>query len=316
MDIAKSCIVCRGTDLKRTAAVVAPFIRQYVLSATKVIEAPRIAALLTCGACDMTFFDARYDSNEVNALYSEYRGERYYQRRHRVEPLYTRKLNGDIGGDGDIVRQRKNVVGAFVRDLLGEVTVSSVMDFGGDAGQFIPDLPGAERYVLELSDVPPAKGVRRLGCLDDVKHPVDLMMLAHVLEHVSDPVALLEQLASITAAEGHLYVEVPLDRPMTPPAWAENWHSSWVDAVTKSTRRTVLADALSTPVRLLARQHWVPLTFPRVHEHLNFFTLASLTRALDLSGWQLVGQMEYVHRVSRLSLPALGVLAKHRPATA
>jgi hypothetical protein len=265
---------------------------------------------MTCASCDMVFYDLRYDEQEIATLYAGYRGERYYRIRHRFEPLYRRRLNDVVGREPEVVEIRKRNVRDLVTGLLGEQAIRSVLDFGGDAGQFIPNFPGAERYVLEVSDAPPVPGVTSVSHLEELAGPVDLVMLAHVLEHVSDPVGLLAELTSAVGDEGHIYVEVPLDRPTLPPPWATRLHASWVDLVTRSTRRTVIADAVSTPVRVLARGRWIPFTFHRLHEHINFFSAGPLLHALDRGGWQVVGQKAYQHQSGLHALSVLGVLAR------
>jgi hypothetical protein len=51
--------------------------------------------------------------------------------------------------------------------------------------------------------------VTSVSRLEELEKPVDLVMLAHVLEHVSDPVALSTELTTAVGDGGYLYVEVP-----------------------------------------------------------------------------------------------------------
>jgi len=311
-----SCLVCSSDDLASSPAIVAPFIREYALGGTGRPEVPTQAVLLTCAVCDMVFYDLRYDDDEIAALYSGYRGERYFTLRHHFEPLYTRKLNDDIRSDPAAIDTRKRTVQALVTEALGNKTITSVLDFGGDAGQFIPDFQGATRYVLEVSGVPPESGVTSVSRLEELEKPVDLVMLAHVLEHVSDTVALLTELMTAVGDGGYLYVEVPLDRPKMPPPWAARLQASWVKTVTRSTRLTVAVDAVSTPVRVLARGRWIPFTFPRLHEHITFFSPGSLARTLERGGWHAVAQKQYDHGTGLFGLSVFGVLATRAiPAT-
>lgn len=305
-----SCLVCSGDELVGTPAIVAPFIREYALRAADRPDPPTQALLLTCTSCDMVFYDLRYDDDEIAALYTGYRGERYFELRHRFEPLYTRKYNDIMGRQPAAVDTRKRTVKALICAELGDDAITSVLDFGGDKGQFIPDFEGAARYVLEVSDVQPAPGVTSVSRLEDLRDPVDLVMLAHVLEHVSDPIALLAELTAAVGDRGYLYVEVPLDRPKMPPPWAARLQASWVDVVTSRPRLTVAVDAVSTPVRVLAGDRWIPFTFPRQHEHLNFFCPQSLSCALERAGWQTIVQKQYNHSTGPLGLSVLGVLAR------
>ena len=185
----------------------------------------------------------------------------------------------------------------------------SILDYGGDAGQFIPDLEGVERLVYEISDVEPVSGVRRVR--DPRAEKVDLVMLTHVLEHASEPLQLVRELADVAVEGGWLYVEVPLDRPMVPPAQLRHANERFVQAL--STRwRVVAADLLSTPLRVLRREAWTPFTFPKVHEHLNHFSLGSLQAILLAGGWTPEATMTYEVGRGVLRVAALGMLARQR----
>ena len=96
----------------------------------------------------------------------------------------------------------------------GPLRSLSVLDYGGAQGLNL--VPFTARYRCYLIDyvehrIPP--GVERLGRdLDDFHQEMrfDLILLCHVLEHVTHPVELLGRLAALLAAGGQLYVEVPL----------------------------------------------------------------------------------------------------------
>lgn len=290
MDRVDTCPACESTDLARQAAVVAPFLVTYAGAR------PDTTDLCECRGCGLAFYDRRLTADEASRLYAEYRGPAYQRARQRVEPLYTRGVNRGIGDDDATIALRREKVGA----LVARAAASSVLDYGGDAGQFIPD--GFERrYVHEISDVDPIDGVERYA-----GQQVDLVMLAHVLEHVADPCALLLELSAVAGARW-LYVEVPLDRPATPPAWFLPLHQRWVRWLSRGWRRTALADVVSTPVRVLLRGRWVPFTFPKAHEHLQHWDERSLTSALGTTGWRQVESMTY-GLGGRLRMNALGVL--------
>lgn len=171
MERVASCIVCGSVELFGSPAIVAPFVREYALTAAGEPTAPTQSALMTCASCDMVFYEFRYDEREIAALYAGYRGERYYRMRRRFEPLYGRKLNDVVGREPEVIETRKRNVKDLVTDVLGKDAIRSVLDFGGDAGQFIPDFPGAERYVLEVSDARPLPGVTSVTSSRTSRHP-------------------------------------------------------------------------------------------------------------------------------------------------
>jgi hypothetical protein len=312
MYLVDACVGCGSPRLERLPAVLAPFIRSYVLG-RKPATATRddeVVSLCLCLSCDLAFYDRRFTDDEIDQLYSGYRGEGYFHARNRVEPFYTRSVNTAIGADQTTISLRRRKVGDFLRVATAARPPLSVLDYGGDAGQFIPDWSGLRKYVYEISDVTPCPGIERLGDLADLREPVDLVMLAHVLEHASDPLAMLRHLRGLATRQGWLYVEVPLDRPQAPPPRLMPLHRRWVSLVSGSPRRAILADVVSTPLRVLVRQRWTPFTFPKLHEHLNHFSEASLAASVEAAGWQPLTSMTYTMGRGPLKVAVLGMLSR------
>jgi len=314
MYLVEACVGCESKRLLLLPAVIAPFIQTYVLDAAARGE-PTLTSevkLCICHDCELAFYDLRFTEDEIGRLYAGYRSDAYYRARHRVEPFYTRGINAAIGADSETITLRRNTVGDFLFSETSEQPPRSVLDFGGDAGQFIPEWEGVTKYVYEISDVTPLAGVERVADLAHLKQPVDLVILAHVLEHASDPLGMLRALAPLTQPGGWLYVEVPLDRPQPPPRHFRFLHRRWVSAVSKSRGRTIVADLVSTPLRVLFRGRWTPFTFPKLHEHLNHFSTASLAASLSSAGWEPLTSMTYVMGSGPLKVEALGMLGRLR----
>lgn len=243
------CIVCENKKVSKYPGKLAPFISHYVFDGRETE-----ANLTFCPRCQMLFSDARFDYQEMQRLYQGYRGPRYSAEREKYEPGYGSKNDHLTAADLEVVNRS-----AFCATILSSFRgdIRSVMDFGGDRGQFIPkSLQSADRYVFELSDVEPIEGVVSLAS-PDTQAPYDLVMCCHVLEHVSFPVALLRQLRDLMTDKSALYVEVPAGIP---------------------TRRYFEAS--------LARKHISRNRPIRFHEHINYFTKASLRNALSLSGFR------------------------------
>ena len=313
MFVVDRCLICGGRELQRVPALVSPFVHRYVLERGASWSSPLLEiSMCSCQACDLTFFDRRYTPEEVQALYSGYRGEDYLRARRAVEPFYTRKINEGIGSDPEVTEARRREVGHFFREHLGAARVTSVLDYGGDAGQFIPDLPEVERFVYEISDVEPIEGVTRIAQLEDLPGPMDVVMLMHVLEHASDPLEMLAEVRPTGRPDGWIYVEVPLDRPHVPPPWALRAQRRFVTLLGRSVRRATVADVISTPLRVLFRDRWLPGTFPKLHEHINFFSEQSLRKLVETAGWDPVAALRYQHGTGPMAVDALGLLARGR----
>jgi 2-polyprenyl-3-methyl-5-hydroxy-6-metoxy-1,4-benzoquinol methylase len=229
----------------------------------------------------MIFSDVRFDDREIERLYVNYRGEDYCRIRETYEPGYT-KINQKIGKDGNQIRKK------FIEHIIlnGDISkVRSVLDYGGDQGQLIPKIfAGANRYVFDISGVAPINGVKSVTAVE-VAAPYDLIMCCGVLEHVSFPAKLLELFKGLLTKHGYLYVEVPAGIP---------------------TRRYF---------DLMLGRKWLNTFWrPRMHEHINYFTNASLRNTLLLHGFSPL-----ISKIAILDLgwcvsPVIGSLAISRSA--
>jgi SAM-dependent methyltransferase len=87
--------------------------------------------------------------------------------------------------------------------------IRTVVDYGGDLGQYIPDeLNHAQRYVVEVEPRTLVDGVVQISSPDQVE-PADLLICCHTLEHVSWPRDLLADMKRYVKPGGLIYLEVP-----------------------------------------------------------------------------------------------------------
>lgn len=273
------CPVC-GTEASHGwPAILAPFIVERVLDATSAI-----GRVLQCERCGFRYFSLRLEDGEVSRLYRDYRNEDYFSCRHRHEPWYSRRMNGDLGTDMKELRHRQEALELILRKAGAWDRIRTVLDYGGDRGQFIPVGLTAEKWVFEISGVQPIQGV---GSVKDVLESkgmtFDLVMLCHVLEHVMEPKTFLRQVLANVALSGMIYVEVPLERPHLaagPETITYAWYR-WLE----SHRLCLLGvDFLSTVAR--TQISWLPpLGLLKVSEHVNFFDEGSLRSLLTSEGF-------------------------------
>jgi SAM-dependent methyltransferase len=248
-----------------------------------------LCSLLECGSCGLRFFDHRYDDEEMKRLYSGYRGEAYFQARHRHEFWYLRRHNDGTGHAANILAKRKSATAAFIHGHTDVQVISRVLDYGGDSGQFMPDGIGNQRDVFEVSDAAPIPGVRRLSEENQLEaNGYDLVLLNHVLEHAADPADLLRRVAWLMKpGTGLLHVEVPLER----------YDLTWVRQGEQETRRLVALashptwlkwlDFYSTLCRV-ALKSMPPFGFLKRHEHLNLFDERALSMACRSVGLEVL----------------------------
>ena len=273
---AQACICCGAIVCKSYWGVVAPFISDFVRP-----EAPPIVRLLECSSCGHRFFSYRFSDSEMSRLYSGYRGPDYFSVRNKAEPWYREGTNS-ANLDPDIVSSRKQGLLSFLRSHLPPDKKDFVFaDVGGDAGQFIPLELASAAYVVEKSDQKTVEGVKRVSAVTDISEGIDLIVCAHVLEHLPDPVYFIRQtLSSAKITQGCLvYLEVPLERYHISDAIISAGYKSYLGRLVRFRPLLVLADFASVLARGFLNRVFPPLLI-KMHEHLSFFTPRSLEQCL------------------------------------
>lgn len=232
--------------------------------------------LLECGSCGLRFSDARLEPIEVAKLYDNYRGDSYFELRHKEEPWYTRSINNDLGHKYEIVKERTDRILTLLENYQPDILNFKVLDFGGDQGHFLSPKLGGDLWVYDLSGQPPLPGIKgctNLGKLSD--QSFDLVMMGHILEHAMSPLETLTEALGCLRTGGFLYVEVPFERPLI----SSGLHSS-------ISIRPIhqVHDFISTLFRLLLG--WLPPGgMLKVSEHVNFFDETSLRVSMQLAGF-------------------------------
>ena len=266
MKVASRCVCCGGADLARRPAVLMPFVAYRAFGWEPVAvtadwglrdlppgHAHSVCATLQCRACGLLFLDMRLDGNEMAALYADYRGEAYRAARERFEPGYSDRNAILNAGSGYIP-----AVEAFLAPYLGPAP--RVLDWGGDTGLNTPFRGRAAlHHVLDISDKPVVPGAARVSGAGLDPGGYDLVVSAQVLEHVSEPAALVAEMAAVLGEGTLLYLEVP--------------HEDGVRLEPDPARR------------LDAKRHW--------HEHVNFFTEAALDAMLARAGLESVARLSH-----------------------
>jgi hypothetical protein len=300
------CPVCGGEARALAHGLVAPFI-----STLSRLPLGQETALRRCDTCDLEFFDSRYGDDELSSLYGQYRGKNYLATRHHWEPWYSRSVNEACAPDADLVSERHSFMMTVLDDAHMSRPVDCAVDFGGDEGQFFPRVPTGRRIVCDVSDRELPAGIDRISKLSelgDVKP--DLVIVAHVLEHLPDPLEPLREIKRIIADDGIIYVEVPLDRFRVGAFHASSRYQRYLQRVVRHRYPFVASDFLSG----LSRQF--RSSIPRFgvikqSEHINYFSGRSLRAALAVSGFTVVSESSNVHlKVGGLRIGCCGVAAR------
>lgn len=164
----------------------------------------------------------------------------YQKQRQSFEPEYTPEINAALGGK-ESERLRKDGIFSIVNKYVSPESLTYILDYGGDHGQFFPEqYEHARRYVYDISNVDLINGVKSLTSFSEIKnYPWNLILCCHVIEHMPYPREELKKIFDIMPVGCLLYVEVPY----------ENYFYNY-----------------------LSRNEPVP-----IHEHINFFNINSIS---------------------------------------
>jgi SAM-dependent methyltransferase len=201
-----------------------------------------------CLDCSFVQVKHPFSDEALGRLYVDYRSDAYNKERIHYEPSYA--ALSEFVGVGE--REVECRVGGLTAWLDGKIDCGpdfSMLDFGGSDGRFLPRL-NVSKYVFEISNIAPLPGIVRIDREADLA-TYAYVQIAHVLEHVSEPLALLKHVSGFVNPGGYLYIEVPQDL---------------TDAE--------IAELKSGPVRRA-------LT---IHEHINVYCTSSVTRLVEAAG--------------------------------
>jgi hypothetical protein len=261
VNIARRCLCCDGERLRRSPAVLMPFVAHRVfdwepveitpdwgMQTLKLGMAYPLCNSLQCQACGMLFLDIRFDDAEMDRLYGGYRGPDYTAQRERFEPGYAVR-NAALTERAPYLALVEAMIGPHLSRPL------HILDWGGDTGLNTPFRDGADSIsVYDISGLSMAEGVTAIDRTGLAAAPFNLVVCSNVLEHVPAPAALLDEIAAVMKPETLLYLEVPLEAYVAENPGAENLAAG--------------------------KKHW--------HEHVNFFTETALRTLVARCGLRLV----------------------------
>ncbi len=258
---ARFCPFCFSPDCARSPAILMPFVADRALGWPPVVideswglnsipsgNAYSICNSMECGQCGGLFLDIRFTDGELGRLYDDYRGAAYTALRDRYEPGYAAR--------NDALRQGLPYV-AKVEDFLRPHLPMPVrlLDWGGDTGNNSPFRAEASTFhIHDISHAEPMAGASFVERGDIDPAAYDLIVCSDVLEHIPHPLDLLDDIVACMDEQTLLYLGVPYE--------------------------ALMFRNRDNPDRLMAKRHW--------HEHVNFFTQASLERLCDHAGLEII----------------------------
>lgn len=255
--VASHCICCHSANLNRSPAILMPFVASRVFGWEPVEITPEwglrdirpghaysVCNSVQCADCGVLFLDIRFNDAEMSALYRGYRNEAYTALRDRFEPGYRERNQIYVDGSFYIPQ-----IEAFLEPHV--TPAPRVLDWGGDTGLNTPfRTRSALLHVYDISDKDVVEGAVRVDKSIVAGTDYDLIVFSNVLEHVPFPIDTLAEIATEMGPQTLLYIEIPHEDLMRLSPGSTELHRQ--------------------------RKHW--------HEHINFFSEASLEPLLNASG--------------------------------
>ncbi len=224
MTVARQCVVCGSHNLVKVSAVLAPFLADRIFDwepmdidesfgfrDIPIGHAYTLCNTLCCSECQMLFLDMRFDDDEMGRLYGGYRDENYTTLRSSYESGYEVASQALEGKRWDYVQQ----VELFLQPhLSGEMCI---LDFGGDDGVNTPFIDLAD--TVHIFDISGKKTLHNAVAvtIDEIQKyqsEYSLVTCMQVLEHVSDPHKIVQQLIELSGKKTLIYLEIPLETLM------------------------------------------------------------------------------------------------------
>lgn len=216
------CVCCGSKNIIKSQARIAGFVLERMLN-TVMLDSALVNAI-QCQDCYFIGSELRFTDEQMQRYYHEYMDERESGGRQNGSYVFHRRRNEGDGWFGLlelykqpwwIAARKETVVNVLKSKSVDLNNIESVLDFGGDLGQYIPDeLKHARRHVVEIEDREMVEGVIAVKSPEDCE-PVDLVMCCHTLEHVSYPNDLVVDMKRYLKPGGLLYIEVPDEEDRT-----------------------------------------------------------------------------------------------------
>ena len=246
--ISQNCICCGSEDLLNSPAILMPFVSHRVFNWRPIVidetwglntisngKAYSICNTLCCVNCGLIYLDYRFSDSEMSNLYKNYRDEEYVNLRDYYEPGYKERNKLILNGNNYI-----SLVEEFLKPYLKFPI--SILDYGGDTGKNTPFRNGENKIdIYEISGIDTLPYTNLITKEDAFNKKYDLIICSNVLEHVSFPQIIINELELLMNKDSLLYIDLPYE------------------------------DILKTGESIdiyKNKKHW--------HEHINFFSKQSI----------------------------------------
>lgn len=176
-----NCIICDSNDVAHQFGELASFIVHRIgVPGSEVFT-------IQCRQCGFRYSNVRFTDAQAQAIYGDYRTDRYFQERERFEPGFMAEY-----GHHFKPRSYTDKVETFVRSYKEPATV---LDIGGGNGENTPFRDRAT--IVDIGDT--------------IEGRYDLVVMSHVLEHVASPRHFVDIARNHLNTDGLIYTETPIE---------------------------------------------------------------------------------------------------------
>lgn len=261
MKIANNCLICGSGNVKKSGAILMPFIadrvfdwkpfsvkKEFNLKTIKVGQVYSLCNSVYCNICHYIFLDIRFDSEEMSRLYSDYRENLYAKSREMYEPGY-KKINGKLS-------VKLNYLCKIEDFILGNIGYpKTLLDWGGNNGLNTPFNSHSDilKSIYDISGNAVSTNFISIKNIEDLNE-YDIVTCMHIFEHLPYPLKELKEIKKYIKKNGYIYIEVPYEN--------------------------IMKKRISSQKILESKKHW--------HEHINFFSKKSLINLLSKAGFKNV----------------------------
>jgi SAM-dependent methyltransferase len=207
------CPVCGCEHFAQSMpAYMSTFVIDRMLGQPKGTVTDNRTTLFQCSNCFFVGADMRFNEEEERRYYNEYMADEYNKHRDQYEGTQWNYFQKYYESE-EYIKLRKQAALELLNSVIDVSQIESVLDYGGDTGEMVPDeFANAKRYLLDVNERSLANGFVAVNSPEE-SGQVELVMCSHVMEHVSYPGALLDDIKRYLVSGGCVYIEVPSEDP-------------------------------------------------------------------------------------------------------
>ena len=273
-------LICNSEKLRFVNTIVSDFVMARIAPGFKDNYKTQ---LCFCEECSFAFYKYRLNEKEEFKLYYHYRDEEYQRLREQSEYWYTKKINNLINKDKFALEEQKKVIRKILKDnSINNIEIA--LDYGGNEGRtFFDELGTKEKYVFDISGLKTVEGVVNISNYEDLKnHSYNFIMCNMLFEHLTNPVLVMKKISAIGGKDTVYYIEVPSENPfLRGNKFSIAKHLELVFNPNYNLFR------LAKYYFKTRKEPFMPMK-----EHINFFTIESMKKMIELNGFKVVDIQE------------------------